>query len=338
MRARSSVLLLTAVMVMSAVLVGRDEKFQTASAAEPAPPSPPASHVADVTPVVTAVGAPRAPAGQPGVAFDALETRMRQATEQSAAVGATISVAVLDRATRRLVTNGNTQTIPTASVAKLFIADDLLMNGSQQSTTTVAGVSQPTTDATTTTTTAVAPQLIGGLTAEDRADLDSMLRSSDDGAAQRFWDLNGGNAIISRVVARYGLTATSPPSDGEWWDTISTAPDLVRYYDLLLSGGGGLPADRANIIIGDLAQSTASGIDGYPQRFGIPEGLYAEPVAVKQGWMICIGNNWMHLSTGVVGPDRRYVVVIESMHPTDDATARATITRAVKTIFPDGRV
>ena len=40
----------------------------------------------------------------------------------------------------------------------------------------------------------------------------------------------------------------------------------------------------------------------YPQRFGIPEGLYAEPVAVKQGWMCCVGSDWArHLSTGVIG-------------------------------------
>ena len=55
----------------------------------------------------------------------------------------------------------------------------------------------------------------------------------------------------------------------------------------------------------------------YPQRFGIPEGLYAEPVAVKQGWMCCIGADWMHLSTGIVGPDHRYVMAIGSDQPTN---------------------
>ena len=72
-----------------------------------------------------------------------------------------------------------------------------------------------------------------------------------------------------------------------------------------LNGGGGLPQEQANSILSNLAQSTAIGIDGYPQRFGIPDGLYAEPVAVKQGWMCCWdGGNWMHLSTGVIGADR----------------------------------
>lgn len=54
--------------------------------------------------------------------------------------------------------------------------------------------------------------------------------------------------------------------------------------------------------------------------------------------MCCIGSDWLHLSTGVVGPDRRYVMAISSMQPTDADDARATITQAVKTMFPGGRI
>lgn len=113
---------------------------------------------------------------------------------------------------------------------------------------------------------------------------------------------------------------------------------------MLLSGAGGLPRDKAEMIIGNLAASTPNGIDGtqpggiYPQRFGIPEGLYAMPVAVKQGWMCCIGSDWMHLSTGIIGADRRYIMVIGSDQPAGAAEARATITEAVKTMFPEGRI
>jgi len=106
----------------------------------------------------------------------------------------------------------------------------------------------------------------------------------------------------------------------------------------LLGGAGGLTVDQADIIINDLAQSAPEGDDGYPQRFGIPDGLYADRVAVKQGWMCCIGDDWMHLSTGVIGADRRYVLVIESLQSSDDRTARTTITQAVKTMFPNGRI
>lgn len=301
---RPSMLLLTIVMVISTVVFGCDEKVYGAAATRP-----PQYRTAEVAPVATAIEAPRAPAIPPVAVVESLATRMQDATEEAAKAGANLSVAVLDRISHQLVTNGNTRSIATASVAKLFIADDLLIHESET-----------------------------GLSADDQAAVDVMLRSSDDGAAETFWNQHGGNAIVTRVAARYGLAGTSPPSNGAWWNTISTAPDLARYYDMLLNGSGGLSPDRANLIINDLAQATPTGIDGYPQRFGIPEGLYNEPVAVKQGWMCCIGNNWMHLSTGVVGADRRYVVVIESLQPSDDATARATITQAVKTIFPGGRI
>ena len=260
-----------------------------------------------------AITPPESPQGMPGAGFDGLSARIEQATQDAAATGATISVAVLDRANHQLLSNGNDQLVAIASVAKLFIADDLL---SQES----GGFqdSRP-------------------LSTADRQALDSMLRSSDDGAAETFW-AERGEAIITDVAGRYGLTSTTPPSDGQWWNTMSSASDLVHYYDMLLNGSGGLSGERAEIIVDDLAGSTATGADGYPQRFGIPDGLYAEPVAVKQGWMCCIGDSWMHLSTGIIGSDRRYVMVIESLQPSDDATARATITQAVTTMFPSGRI
>ncbi|OBJ58568.1 hypothetical protein [Mycobacterium asiaticum] len=240
-----------------------------------------------------------------------VQARIQEATDQAAASGATLAVAILDRATHQLVSNGNSQIIATASVAKLFIADNLLLQESVGRVT---------------------------LSAEDHQALDLMLQSSDDGAAEQFWGQDGGDAIITQVASRYGLTSTTPPSDGRWWNTISSAPDLIRYYERLLDGSGGLPLDRARLIVNDLARSTPTGVDGYPQRFGIPDGLYAEPVAVKQGWMCCVGADWMHLSTGIIGADRRYIMVIESLQPSDDATARETITQAVKTIFPNGRI
>ena len=95
------------------------------------------------------------------------------------------------------------------------------------------------------------------------------------------------------------------------------------------------PREQADLILADLAASTPLGIDGYPQRFGIPDGLYAEPVAVKQGWMCCWGpDNQVHLSTGVAGPDRRYIIAVASMQPADEANARSTLTQAIKTMFP----
>jgi hypothetical protein len=274
--------------------------------------APPTSASPPATALVLEAAAPPQPAqALPSPGFGQLQARVQHAADEAAGSGATLSVAILDRATHQLIANGNSQVIGTASVAKLFIADDLLLHESEGK----------------------AP-----LSADDRQALDIMLQSSDDGAAERFWGQGGGAAIITEVAGRYGLTSTTPPSDGRWWNTMSSVTDLIRYYEMLLDGSGGLPADDAKIIVNDLAQSTPNGLDGYPQRFGIPDGLYAEPVAVKQGWMCCIGSDWMHLSTGVIGADRRYIMVVQSLQTTDDATARDTITRAVKTIFPEGRI
>ena len=208
----------------------------------------------------TAPALPEAPPGQPPASFAGLEARVQQATADAATSGADITAVVLDRTTGQIASSGANQSFPMASVVKLFIADDLLLQESEGKTK---------------------------LSAADRSSLDAMLRSSDDSAAQNFWDRSGGNAVIARVKARYGLAGTTAPYNGHWDVTTSTASDLVRYYDMLLDGSGGLPPAQANIIVGDLAQSTPTGNDGYPQRFGIPEGLYAEPVAVKQGWFCC---------------------------------------------------
>jgi hypothetical protein len=255
---------------------------------------------------------PEALPNQSAAPFDGLDARVRQATADAAKSGANIETVVLDRDTGQIVSNGINEPFPIASVVKLFIADDLLLQVSKGETQ---------------------------LSAADRASLDVMLRSSDDGAAQNFWDRSGGNAIIARVKARYGLPGTTAPYNSHWDVTTSTASDLVHYYDMLLAGTGGLPPEQANVIIGDLAQSTPTGTDGYPQRFGIPEGLYAEPVAVKQGWFCCwSGANQLHLSTGIIGPEHRYVMAISSLDPTSAAAARETVTQAVKTMFPGGRI
>jgi len=255
---------------------------------------------------------PAAPPAQSAGPLDGLDARVRQATADAAKSGARIETVVLDRNTGQMVSNGTNTPFPLASVVKLFIADDLLLQESKGETK---------------------------LTAADRKSLDIMLRSSDDGAAQTFWNRSGQNAIIARVVARYGLTGTTAPYNGHWDVTLSTASDLVRYYDMLLDGTGGLPPEQANVIIRNLAQSTPTGIDGYPQRFGIPEGLYAEPVAVKQGWFCCWnGANQLHVSTGTIGPERRYVMAISSLEPDDAAAARETLTQAVRTMFPRGKI
>ncbi|WP_072802317.1 serine hydrolase [Rhodococcoides yunnanense] len=263
----------------------------------------------------------------------ALDSRIPAAIAAASGRGAEVDFALLDRRTGAYFASGDTDQVETASVSKLFIADDVLHG---------ADIAQvPVAD-------------------DDMESLKTMLKSSDDQAANNLWDKYGGNDIIDRVTQRYGLTATSPPWDGLWWNTETTAGDIVAYYTRMIDGAGGLSPASASTIIGLLRESTPVATDGYHQHFGIVDGLPSEPVyAVKQGWMCCIADRWVHLSTGTVGVDNRFVIALisrEDIHyeddmdhypdtavvdVTDDSSAqhaRDTLTGVVAMLFPDGRV
>ncbi|WP_261773712.1 class A beta-lactamase-related serine hydrolase [Rhodococcoides corynebacterioides] len=279
--------------------------------------------------VTDAPPAPPFPAPEMSMAPDPAD-RLQQAVDGAAERGATVSIAYLDRQTDTYRGIGDDDPVETASVVKLFVADDLLMRSSRGEI---------------------------DLPAEVRDRIAPMLSSSDDDAAQVLWDYAGGSDLVGRVAERYGLTATTASDDGIWWNTRTTARDLIGYYDGLLDGRGGLsPTDRDTVTT-DLERYTPLGADGYPQTFGIPRALSGETTrGVKQGWMCCVDGRWIHLSTGFVGADRRYVLAVLSREDPwygaaggrEDTTdtdvvdddgakhARITVTGAVTILFPDG--
>lgn len=268
-----------------------------------------------------------------GVDGEALEARIPTALAAAAERGAQVDFALLDRRTGLYVSSGAEEPVPTASVSKLFIADAVLFQA--QSTGTV-------------------------VPADDMAEMTTLLQSSDDNAAFALWYRYGTSDIISQVTERYGLTETTASFDGQWYNTTTTAKDLVGYYAGLLNGSGGLNTASTSVIMDLLRGSTPIAVDGYRQHFGLVEGLPEEPVhAVKQGWMCCVEDRWVHLSTGVVGAEHRYVLVVVSREDifyggntesypdtalvdvTDDDSAthaRDTLTGFVRTLFPSGTV
>jgi hypothetical protein len=117
--------------------------------------------------------------------------------------------------------------------------------------------------------------------AEDRALLESMLRSSDDEAASELWARDGWETIVRRMADRLGLTDTEPPADRRVWGyTATSALDVARIYQYLLN-----EADPSvgEFIVGNLSRATRCATDGQDQYFGIPSAV-DEPWAVKQGW------------------------------------------------------
>ena len=176
------------------------------------------------------------------------------------------------------------QPFPSASMVKLFLAEDVLRRARDG-------------------TLALSPR--------DRQLLAVMISSSDDPAASEIWVRFDGPRIVRDVADRYDLTGTSPPvRPGQWGETMTTARDLGRFLALLpvLTH----PDDAAQLLAW-MASATPIAADGFDQRFGLFGTLPGTP-AVKQGWMCCVdGQRHLH-SVAVVGTR---VLVLLSEVPRD---------------------
>jgi hypothetical protein len=236
----------------------------------------------------------------------------------SEARGTTAGIAVLDRVTGVYSDNGHNahMSFGSASLVKLFIADSVLRR-------------------------ARLGQISLSLT--DRNSLSRMLRSSDDTVASNLWVRFGSSGIVRDVVSRYHLTETTPPANPRYWGlTQVTAHDMVTFYKGMLTGSAGLASADRDIVVAALRQSTSRGTDGYYQWFGLHDGLPHESVlGIKQGWMCCFSDGyiWRH-STGLVGPDARYIVVVLTRDPGSAGSAHtvASTTVAVQRMFPAGLI
>ncbi len=207
--------------------------------------------------------------------------------------GAKLGAVVFDRTTGTFLVEHNAdRPFRSASLVKLLIAVDVLARGSET---------------------------------RDRSRVARMLALSDDVLASGFWVRSGGAELVARTSARLGLTGVRPPeTPGQWGEVVVTPRDVAATYRHVL----GLPAADRDLIVNALTRAPRLAADGFDQHFGIPDGLRG-PWAVKQGW----GNNSAAMvlhSTGLVGPDLRYVVVLLTEHPLGAGwqTAASSVTAA----------
>jgi beta-lactamase family protein len=143
--------------------------------------------------------------------------------------------------------------------------------------------------------------------------LTRMLADSDDEIASELWMSGGGPRIVSRVAAAVGLPDTEPPANpGRWGDTLITADDMVKVYQHILE----LPTAKRELLLAPLREASRTAADGTDQYFGIPTALAGEPWAIKQGWADGRGGVDAH-TTGLVGDEDRYIVVVLTHHPED---------------------
>ncbi|GAA3217902.1 hypothetical protein GCM10010468_41010 [Actinocorallia longicatena] len=231
---------------------------------------------------------------------------------------------VYDRRTKKILSQRSPKaTIRSASVVKLLIAVDYLERHG------------------------------GRVAAADARAFGLMLRSSDDKAATRFWNLGGKGKIITRMRKRIPLAQSAPPpaaQPGFWGYTAISALDIAKAYRYLEEKA--TPATR-KVVLGHLRTSTPCGTDGFDQSFGIPSAV-KRPWAVKQGWSgfgntppyacrataqgasftpvagpdLGLGRPVLH-TTGVIGAGDRYIVVVLTLNPAG-ASYRTSVQRITK--------
>jgi hypothetical protein len=269
----------------------------------------PATQLPTSTPTPTPTPAQPQPQPQP-LSASAQATLVKQVESAvlGASEGADIGFEVFDRdlgTSGDVMASSNADTpIYTASVVKLLIAIDALHRADWAASTST------------------------------RNEITQMLEGSNDADASDFWDRDGGNAIVTRMVNLIGLKHTLLPTvTGQWGMAKMSASDVVATYQFIAYD---MPAASSTLILNALYNAKKTADDGFPQYFGIPDGLPATATwSIKQGWMI-LNSAVVLNTTGVVGTDNRYIVVLLTSQSayTTYAKGRNAVTAGITALAP----
>jgi hypothetical protein len=137
------------------------------------------------------------------------------------------------------------------------------------------------------------------------AELTRMIRDSDDNAAQDIYRLDGGNAVINRLIATCGLTETSVFS-GWWSKTQLTARDAVR-MGMCVADGRAAGPKWTGWILGEMRQVRGS-VAEEPNggRWGIIDALppeVAKVTSIKNGWTLIYADGMWHMNCLAIHED-----------------------------------
>ncbi|MGY1742123.1 MULTISPECIES: LppW family protein [unclassified Blastococcus] len=193
------------------------------------------------------------------------------------AAGGAISFVVLRRDGALLTAADPDRRLPTASLVKLLVVEELL-------TRLFAGSA--------------------ALTMTDLALMSAALTRSDDAAMSALWVRHDGPALVTAAAARHGLTGTAPPAvPGQWGLAPTTARDVAVVLSAVTRGSRPADATMRDALRG----VTPVAADGFDQVYGVLGAGGA--IGAKQGWMCCVDGR-RHLHSAGVLPDGRVVVLL----------------------------
>jgi hypothetical protein len=145
-----------------------------------------------------------------------------------------------------------------------------------------------------------------------RTQIQRTLSLSDDKAMDALWHDFGGPRTVSEMITLAGLRDTRPPGrPGEWGETKLSPQDVLAVYQYAMNS---LNPQNRDLVLQSLSTAGGSGADGFNQSFGLLRTPRLGGVAAKQGWMIDGSHMYLH-STGMVGPNHRYLIAVLSKQP-----------------------
>lgn len=194
-----------------------------------------------------------------------------------------LSWALLDRNTGEIVGSANFTEAKstTASMIKAWLAADYLRRASEKGETP---------------------------TKSRLADLEIMIRDSDNNAATRTYNLNGKTASIQRLITMCGLTE-SKATPGEWSRTYVSARDTVRMGLCIGDGRAAGPTWTPWLL--DMMRKVR-GLGDFGIRKALPADQAAE-VAIKNGWLLRDEDHLWHTSCLAIGDD--WVMAVLQRYP-----------------------
>jgi beta-lactamase class A len=206
-----------------------------------------------------------------------------------ASSGTHASLALLDQTTGEKIYYQESVQFETASIVKVDILSTLLYQRQQKNET---------------------------LTSAQRQTATKMITQSDNDAATSLWNQIGATSGLAAANKVFGLTQTTPGTNGQWGLTKTTAADQLRLLQMLTSSSGPLNQTSRSYVLGLMNTVEKD------QRWGVPDAAdkQATNVYVKNGWLSrsTDAGKWIINTIGrIVEPGHDWlVVVLSNYHPT----------------------
>lgn len=146
------------------------------------------------------------------------------------------------------------------------------------------------------------------LTAADRRDMDAMLHSSDNAASDRLWTRFGGEEMLARFRAQYGMTGLHfvPGFTAKtYWGFVKcTTDDLAALLNYVFTEVDA--ADRTYLV--NAMRGVAPN-----QQWGVWAAGSEQRPGNKDGWSYetdPYGKHWVTNTIGFAGPGERYLIAV----------------------------